>query len=80
MARSLLRALYSQSSVYKFVYSKATREIISENKSKFKITRTVKNEISKSDIIIDTRDSTDSDERIEVNLKGSKKSKKGKSR
>lgn len=59
--------------------SKPKREIISESKSKFKITRTVKNEISKSDIIIDTRDSTDSDERIEVNLKGSKKSKKGKS-
>ena len=51
------------------------REILSETKSKFKITRTVKNEISSAAQFA----YSDSDE-IEVNLKPTKKSKKTKAR
>jgi len=51
------------------------REIVSETKSKFKITRTVKNEISSAAQFA----YSDSDE-IEVNLKPTKKSKKTKAR
>ena len=54
------------------------REIVSETKSKFKITRTVKNEHSGVGELIVNRYS-DSDD-IEINLKPTKKSKKKKSR
>ena len=53
------------------------REIISEKKSQFKITRTVKNELSKKDVVIDTRDSSDSEE---IEIKPVKKSSKRRSR
>merc|ERR1711892_97115 len=59
------------------------REIVSETKSKFKITRTVKNEVSGGGGITDKNQSvaySDAEDEIEVNLKhtASKKSKKSK--